>query len=402
MTKGMGLNKRVVTILEGESLVNDSSALIAFRFAIAGVGSGTFLFWQAGFNFLLMSLGGIGVGLLMGYLLVLVHKHVIEHSIVSTSLTLVSPFVAYLSAERFHFLGVLAVVTAALYLSWRSSTLFSYQTRIRNKAVWDTLIFILNGFIFILIGLQLPGILADLGQYSVGHLMMYGFTISAVTVVVRMLWVFGGAALPRYRNLSDNAVEEARNTWKNVLIVAWTGTRGIVSLATALALPLTLANGSAFPNRSLILFLACSVIFITLFVQGASLPLLIRLLKVKNVQDHQAEEVQLRLALAKQVVAFIEEDVIFQADEGLKEQLHTQYTELVRILSLPTTVEAPAGWRSPSVPYLLQAQLEIQRFERKLLNRFHRKGTFNQAAIRQVEEELDLLDFQLKRSSQQS
>lgn len=170
ITKGLGLNRRVVTILEGESLVNDASALIAYRMAIAAISTGAFVMWDAALNFSFIVLGGIVVGLLTGYIFMTILKKVAENSIIATSLTLLVPFLAYLAAERLHTSGVLAVVTVGLMMSWRASEVYSYQTRIRNKAVWDTLIFLLNGFIFILIGLQFPLILNDLETYSVGQI----------------------------------------------------------------------------------------------------------------------------------------------------------------------------------------------------------------------------------------
>lgn len=248
--KGLGLNKKVKIILEGESLVNDASALIAYRFAIAAVGTGSFVLWEAGLKFLLVSLGGIAVGVVIGYCFIMMHKWIIDNSIISTSLGLLTPFISYLAAELVHVSGILSIVSAGLIISWHAPDIFSYQTRIRNKAVWDTIIFLLNGFVFILIGLQLRSILSDLSQYTVSQLGSYGLTVSAVTIIVRILWVFGASYFPaRNKSVSEDDV----NTWKNVVVVAWTGTRGVVSLATALALPLTI-NGELFPYRSLILF----------------------------------------------------------------------------------------------------------------------------------------------------
>ncbi|MBC7423083.1 MAG: cation:proton antiporter, partial [Ferruginibacter sp.] len=164
--KGLGLNKKVVTILEGESLVNDASALIAYRYAVAAVTTGVFVFWKAGLEFLWVAGGGIIAGIVIGYLFIIVHKKITHNSIVETSLTLLAPYIAYLSAEHIHVSGVLAVVCAGLMVTWRAPEIFSYQTRMRTRAVWDTVIFLLNGIIFILIGLQLPVILKEIKGYS--------------------------------------------------------------------------------------------------------------------------------------------------------------------------------------------------------------------------------------------
>jgi CPA1 family monovalent cation:H+ antiporter len=175
--KGLGLNKHVISILEGESLVNDSSALIAYRFALAAAITGSFLFWQAGLQFLLVTGGGILIGLLVGYVLIVIHKKINNYSIVESSLTLLTPFISYLAAEQVHTSGILAVVSTGLLLSWRSQEIFSYQTRMRTKVIWETLLFLLNGFIFILIGLQLPIILKQLTNYKLSSLIGYGLWI---------------------------------------------------------------------------------------------------------------------------------------------------------------------------------------------------------------------------------
>ena len=289
--KGLGLNKKVITILEGESLVNDASALIAYRFAVMAVTTGSFVLWEAGLQFLLVAGVGILIGIVIGYLFVLAHKKIENNPLVETSLTLLAPYIAYLAAEHFHMSGVLAVVTTGLVISWRAPEVFSYQTRMRTRIVWDTLIFLLHGFVFILIGLQLPSIIKDLGNYPFLQLLGYGLIISLVTIVVRILWVFAGAywqnsfSKKKKSNATLAGDDDADSTWKNVLIVAWTGTRGVISLATALALPLLLQDGTAFPKRHSIIFLSFVVIFVTLVVQGLSLTITDPLVKNKTTKQ---------------------------------------------------------------------------------------------------------------------
>lgn len=396
--KGMGLNKKVLTILEGESLVNDASALIAYRFAIAAIGTGSFVFLEAGREFLILLAGGIVIGSLLGYLFSLIHRMVRNNAMISSSLTLLIPFVAYLLAEHWHTSGVLAVVSAGLVISWRSSEIFSYETRIRNHAVWDTVIFLLNGFIFIIIGLQLPSILGDLGEYSRDELLLYGGLVAGVTILIRVFWVFG-ASYSFFKNADKHA--ENGDTWKNVLIVAWTGTRGVVSLATALALPLTLADGTAFPNRSLILFLAFAVIFVTLVVQGLSLPLLIRILGVKP-HLHMEEERDLRLLMATNVISFIDHELSETISEQTKSQVKRPYTELARSLSRELKNENNTNrvvYPPPDKASLDNAKKEIHEFQRQLLINFHKTGTFNQSTIRRLEQELDYEELQLNRAA---
>lgn len=393
--KGMGLNRKVLTILEGESLVNDASALIAYRFAIAAIGTGSFIFLEAGMEFLVLLVGGIVIGLALGYFFSLIHRMVRSNAMISTSLTLLTPFVVYLLAEHYHASGVLAVVSAGLMISWRSSEIFSYETRLRNHAVWDTIIFLLNGFIFIIIGLQLPSILDDLGEYTIEQLVIYGGLVAGVTIAMRIIWVFG-ASYSFFKNANRHDEDEG-DTWKNVLIVAWTGTRGVVSLATALALPLTLTTGEAFPHRSLLLFLAFAVIFVTLVVQGLSLPLLIRILGVKKHKQPE-EERDLRLLMATNVISFIDHELSSTLNDNIRSQVRRPYADIARSLSRelknPNTksrlVYPPADKET-----LAHAKKEINDFQRQLLINFHKTGTFNQTTIRRLEQELDYEELQL-------
>jgi monovalent cation/hydrogen antiporter len=274
--KGLGLNTKVISILEGESLVNDASALIAYRYALVASITGSFLIWEAGLQFLYVAGVGIIIGLLIGLVIIFIHKKIENQSVVETSLTLLTPFLSYLAAEQIHASGILALVSTGLLLAWRSPEIFSYQTRIQTKVVWDTLIFLLNGFVFILIGLQIPGIVKHLTNYKLSALIGYGLIISLVTILVRMIWVFGSAYFFSVFNREKKELNEVPpdqnryGDWKNVLIVAWTGTRGVISMALALALPLTLYNGDTFLQRHLIVFVCFVVVFITLVVQGFS------------------------------------------------------------------------------------------------------------------------------------
>jgi CPA1 family monovalent cation:H+ antiporter len=404
--KGLGLNKKVITILEGESLVNDASALIAYRYAVAAVTTGTFIFWKAGLEFLLVAGVGIIIGIVIGYLFVFAHKKIENNPVVETSLTLLSPFVSYLAAEQFHMSGVLAVVSTGLVISWRSPEVFSYQARMRTKALWDTLIFLLHGFVFILIGLQLPSIINDLGNYPFTQILGYGLIISGVTIVVRIIWVFAGVSSQSFfkkgKKVSDDLLvnDEQESTWKNVLVVAWTGTRGVISLAAALALPLVLDDGTAFPKRHSIIFLAFVVIFITLVVQGLSLPLLIRLLKIKPQDNTLAEEKELQLYLATSTLHFIEQELQVQLDNKSEQQLKNKYEQRINDLTREIRRHKKAKSNDEIIQAkppdaFLNAQLEITKFQRELLLKMHKEGEFSDAVIRQMERELDINELKL-------
>jgi len=405
--KGLGLNKKVITILEGESLVNDASALIAYRYAVAAVTTGTFIFWKAGLQFLLVAGVGIIIGIVVGYLFVLAHKKIENNPVVETSLTLLSPYVSYLAAEQFHMSGVLAVVTTGLVISWRAPEVFSYHARMRIKGVWETLVFLLHGFVFILIGLQLPSIIKDLGNYPFSEILGYGLLISAVTIVVRIIWVFAGVSSQTFfqkkKKTTDDlsASDNQDSTWKNVLVVAWTGTRGVISLAAALALPLLLEDGTPFPKRHSIIFLAFVVIFITLVVQGLSLPLLIRWLKIKPQDNTIEEEKELQLYLATSTLNFIEQEFPIQLDDKLQEQLKKKYELQINDLTKEIRRHKKAKRndeevKAPPPNDLVNAQLEISKFKRELLVKIHKEGEFSDTAIKKVEQEMDIDELKLE------
>jgi monovalent cation/hydrogen antiporter len=405
--KGLGLNKKVITILEGESLVNDASALIAYRYAVTAVTTGAFIFWKAGLQFLLVAGVGIIIGIVVGYLFVLAHKKIENNVVVETSLTLLSPYVSYLAAEQFHMSGVLAVVTTGLVVAWRSPEVFSYRARMRIRGVWETLVFLLHGFVFILIGLQLPSIIKGLGNYPFSQILGYGLLISAVTIVVRIIWVFAGVSSQTFFQKKKKTTDDLPpggnqdSTWKNVLVVAWTGTRGVISLAAALALPLVLEDGTAFPKRNSIIFLAFVVIFITLVVQGLSLPLLIRWLKIKPEDNTIEEEKELQLYLATNTLNFIEQDFPMELDNKLQEQLKKRYELKVNDLTKEIRRQKKAKRNDeeiePSPPTdLTNAQLEISKFKRELLIRIHKEGEFSDEAIKKVEREMDIDELKLE------
>lgn len=403
--KGLGLNKKVISILEGESLINDASALIAYRYALAASVTGTFIFWKAGLDFLLLAAGGIGIGLALGFLLIFIHKKISNYPIVETGLSLLTPFLSYLAAEQLHTSGILSVVTTGITISRHSQEIFTYQTRMQTKVVWDTLIFLMNGFIFIFIGLQFPVILNQITGYSLPELLAYGAIIGFATVFVRILWVFASASISslvkRMRHHSKTFSEKKTNNnfWKNVLVVSWTGTRGMVSMAVALALPLTLYNGEQFSQRHLIIFLCFVVIFITLVVQGLSLPLLIRWLKIEKTENQDKETRQLHLFLLERTLDFIKHD--WQGiDESVQKGLIKIYEDEVKLL----TTEIDSYRLNKNENYrvkrsaMQQALIDVRLFERKLLLQLHKSGEFSDIAIKEMERDMDIDDLQLNQT----
>jgi CPA1 family monovalent cation:H+ antiporter len=291
-------------------------------------------------------------------------------------------------------------------MAWRAPEVFSYQARMRTRVVWDTLIFLLNGFVFILIGLQLPSIIKGLGNYPFSEILGYGLIISLVTILVRIVWVFAGAWSQNYFQKSKTKTgviasnDDPDSTWKNVLVVAWTGTRGVISLAAALALPLVLEDGTAFPKRHSIIFLAFVVIFVTLVVQGLSLPLLIRWLKMKPQDNTDEEEKELQLYLANSTLHFIQQDFPVPLDKKSEEQLKMKYEMLIKELTKEINRHKKAKRndtvimvKQPGI--LLNAELEINKFQRALLIKMHKEGEFSDTVIKQVEQDMDINELKL-------
>jgi CPA1 family monovalent cation:H+ antiporter len=398
--KGLGLNKKIITIIEGESLVNDASALIAYRYALGALLSGSFILWKASLQFILVCAGGIAAGLLVGYILVFAHKKIKDNALVETSLSLLTPYLAYLLAEKFHTSGILAVVTAGILIGWHSREVFSFETRLQTTAVWNVCIFLVNGIVFILIGLQLPELVVGLKSSTLIQLIVYGLIISAVTIIIRIVWVFAGAYHQKLFAGKKSAIEDEEPTnWKNVLIVAWTGTRGVVSLATALAVPFTLTNGNDFPKRHSILLLAFTVILVTLVIQGLTLPLLIRLLKIKSENNLlQKEENELNLAIAENSLRFISNGLPNNVNDEIAERIRRQYEFDYNLLSNKKgnyQQQKDSETKLNSVTQLIQAQIEVVKFKRELLIKFQNEDRFSEEVLGNAERELDIEELRL-------
>ncbi|OKJ43831.1 MULTISPECIES: Na+/H+ antiporter [unclassified Streptomyces] len=285
IARRVGLPGRVTTILQGESLVNDATAITAYKVALAAaVGEG--MSWGSGIGeFLVAALGGVVVGLALMVPLHWLRTHLRE-ALLQNTLSLLIPFVAYAVAERVHASGVLAVVVVALYLGHRAWQV-DFATRIQEEAVWKMVAFVLESAVFALIGLQLPFVLRGLGAYAVADALWYAVAVFVAVVVVRYVWVFPATFLPRW--LSKRIREREPDTdWKAPTIVGWAGMRGVVSLAIAFSIPLLTTAGQAFPARNLVLFLTFTTVIGTLVVQGLTLPLLVRALRLPG-RDATAE-----------------------------------------------------------------------------------------------------------------
>jgi CPA1 family monovalent cation:H+ antiporter len=382
------LPRRIVTILEGESLINDASGLVAYRFAVAAVVTGVFSLAQAGMRFVLVAAGGVLIGLIVGWITTWIERR-IDDPPVEITLSFLTPFAAYIAADRLAVSGVLAVVTAGLYVGRRSPVILSSNTRLQAVSVWSMLVFLLNGLIFILIGLQLRGILQALAGFSPQTLIWYGIAVSLTVIVWRVLWVFPAAYLPRRLSAALRA-RDPDPPWQAVAVIAWCGMRGGVSLAAALALPRVTATGSAFPGRDLIQFLTFCVIFSTLIVQGLSLPPLIRRLGLSDDGGAEREEAKARLKATKAAMARLDELAIADgAPTAVIAHLREHYEGKARRFTARYHGNADQQDEEQATVYL-RLQRELLAAERTAVVTLRDRGVINDEVLHRVERDLDL------------
>ncbi len=279
--KQVKVPKRMSSVLEGESLLNDAAGLIVFRFALIAVTTGSFVFQTAILSFITVIVGGTFIGLAIAFVFFWLHRKLPTDVNTDIILTLIAPYVMYIVAEELNLSGVLSVVSGGLFLSYRRHLILSQSSRLSANNVWSALSFVLNGLVFMLIGLELPMIVKDLGKSGIWSAIGYGVLITVTLVITRIICSLGASVftvfISRYIQTADS-----RPGWRLPLVASWAGMRGVVSLAAALSIPVYASNGVVFPQRNLILFITFIVIFLTLVVQGLTLPTLIRLVKLED------------------------------------------------------------------------------------------------------------------------
>ena len=385
--------RRIVAVLEGESLVNDASGLVIYKFAIAAVLTGTFSVTQASGSFLLVGVGGIAVGLVVGWIFIHLHQYV-RDAMFEIAISLVLPFVAYLTAEWVHVSGVLAVVAAGLLRGWHAPEVFSAETRIQAQAVWNVIIFLLNSMVFILIGLELSDVLDRLTPYGAGDLVYYAVAVSVTAVLVRFAWVFPATYLPRWLSRSVRESDPAP-PWQHIVIVSWVGMRGIVSLAAALALPYLTRDGAAFPARDLIVFLSFAVIFATLVLQGTTLGPLIRWLGVGADSSEEEEERQARMKTAYAAVAELDRLAASGTYEGdMVGPVRAEYHSRINDCDVGKAVRAgtDAGGATAARRAI---RLQVVAAERRRLIKLRRDRLIGDEVLHRIQRELDLEELRL-------
>jgi monovalent cation/hydrogen antiporter len=398
IARRLGIPRRIVSVVEGESLVNDGTALIAYRFALGAVATGAFSLWEAGLQFVLGAIGGVAIGLAVGWVVAHVRRR-LDDPPVEITISLFTSYAAYLPAEELGLSGVLAAVTVGIYLGWRAPALITPSTRIQAYSIWEILIFLLNSVLFVLIGLQLPAVLDGLtGGESALTLAGWGLLVALVVIAVRLVWVFVATYLPRWASPSLRR-RDPSPPWRSTLLVAWNGMRGAVSLAAALAVPLTLPGGEAFPARDLILFLTFSVILVTLLLQGLTLPVLVRLLGVEGDRSEHEEELEARLRTAEAALARLDE---LAAEEWVREDTAERMRGLYdyrrrRFAARREDADGADGedYEQRSAAYA-RLRTKVLGAERAELVRLRGQGIIGDEVMRRVERDLDLEQSRLE------
>ncbi|HUO33934.1 MAG TPA: Na+/H+ antiporter [Candidatus Acidoferrum sp.] len=389
----LGLPRRIVDVIEGESLVNDASGLIALEFTVALLVTGRRPGPGEDIARLIYLIGGsIVVGLVLAKMTYWLEKQV-DDAPIEITLTLLAAFFSYLAGVSLHVSGVLATVVCGFYLGHKSSLYFSTGARVRSVAVWDTLTFLLNGFVFMRIGLELRYILPGIRGISLGRMVVLGLLLSATVILLRLLWVFPGARVSyaiRRRFLHQ---EEAYPTPRSVFVVGWAGMRGVLALAAAISLPKFLADGTPFPHRDEIIFLTFCVILVTLVLQGLSLPWIIRKLGLEGSHGLLDEEIEARKEMAMAAMAYLE-----HAQESDLPEFAPLYDDLLRRQRLRTSLlekdPAASGHRAVDLRRYEELLAQVNAIQRATVLHLRNENKINDDVMRRLESELDFAEIQ--------
>jgi len=373
---------RVAVVLEGESLVNDASGLVLYKFAVAAVMTGVFSLADASVEFLLVAVGGTAIGIVIAWVFVQLHRY-IGDPFIEVLVSMSIPYAAYIGAESLHLSGVLAVVAAGLFRGRHAPKMVSAEMRILARSAWNILVFLLNSLVFMAIGLQLSAILARLGNYSTTELVVTSVLVSTVAIAVRFFWVYSSARLPPL-------LGGTRPPHAQVFIVSWCGMRGIVSLAAALALPLETHHGEGFPYRDLLIFLTFVVILVTLVGQGLTLAPLIRWLGLGSEAGLRTEQLRARSDMGRAALEAIDRHVAAQGvDAALAARVRAEFVERI-------PRETPSG---PVLPREAEAARQLRlaaiQAERAELIRVWESNQISDDVLHHFEEELDYQESRL-------
>jgi len=399
ITHKLRLPTRMTTVLSGESLINDASGLVAFKFAVAAVVTGAFSLGQATISFVLLAGGGALVGLAVAFFVQWVRLQIqrrgMEQPSVQIALSLLTPFAAYLAADRAEVSGILAVVTAGIYAGIDDNRHLTLETRLKAWDVWEMLLFVLNGLVFLILGLQLRRIVEGMADHSAAQVAWYALVVSITVVLVRFAWMIPGSRISLWlTRLHYPNAPAAR--WRDIFVAAWAGIRGAVTLAAALSLPLV-AGGTPFPERDLLIFLATSVIVFTLVVNGLTLPLLIRWFRVTDDGSAEREARAARIAMSHAAIR----DLRTRMDHQQHTEDHEFTLSLIREYERQVQHVTEGGEESTrTATARVAAERSIRLHgvaaERSELSALHRSAKINEYVLFALQRELDLQEASLR------
>ncbi len=387
IARRLGVPRRLVTIVEGESLVNDGTGLVLYRVAVAAVVTGSFSALDTGGLFVVSAVGGVAVGLGVGWLVRQVRRR-LDNPPAEITISLLTGYFAFIPAELLGVSAVLAAVSAGIYLGWYTPELTSPQVRLQGVAVWEIVQYLLNALLFVLVGLQLPVVVDALGDTPVARLLGYAVLVCLTVIVLRFVWVFVVLHAPKL-------IARRMSSWRGAVFLSWAGMRGGLSLAAALALPLETDAGTSFPGRDLILFLTFSVILATLVGQGLTLPLVIRWLGLEDDGIEAREDANARIRAAEAAIARLEE---LEREEWVREDTAERMRGLYRF----RTDRFRARFEDSDDGAIESRSQDYQRLRRELLEAereavldLRRTGAISNDVWIRVARDLDLEDQRL-------
>jgi CPA1 family monovalent cation:H+ antiporter len=378
----LGVSRRLVSIIESESLVNDGTALVLFKVAVVAVVSGQFSLWDVSWRFAWAVVGGVGIGLIVGFLVAETRRRV-DNPPVEVTLSLMTGYFAFIPAAAVSASGVISVVTAGVYLGWRTPELTSVQTRLQGEALWNIVAFVLNALVFALVGLQLSTILDTLNGTSGWQLTWWALLVTGAVIVTRIVWV------PIF------SWRKKKKPFSHTFLLSWAGMRGAVSLAAALSIPLVTDAGAPFPHRDLIIFLTFTVILGTLVVQGLTLPALIRVLGIEPDTSEEAEDAKARIRAAEAAVTRLDE--LAGEDwvrEDTAERMRGLYNFRRNRFSSRFDEESDGAIEEQSQAYQ-RLRRELLDAERAAVTELGRSGEISGDVVLRVRRDLDLEDARL-------
>jgi Na+/H+ antiporter len=396
VARRMQLPRRILVILEGEGLANDATALILYRFAVLAASAGTFSISSAAGTFAVIIAGELLWGIAVGWLMLRLRRWVADPQI-EIVLSILTPFVAYWPPQHLGGSGVLATVVTGLYVSWNGLSIISAATRLQGIFFWDVLVYLIEGAVFLLTGLQARTLFMGLDNYSLPTLASSAAVICAVVILARFIWMYPATYMPRWL-IPAIARRDPAPPWQWPFMLGFTGVRGIVSLAAALAIPFAVDGGRPFPDRDLILFLTFSVILVTLVGQGLMLPAVIRFLGLANAGERElhaarAEELLARRKAIEAAAACLERLAI---ERGLPDDI-VRPLRAAHAARLKHFEQAPEAAGNPQHPTVSPDEIELLLIgaERQRINELYRQGTLKDEPRRRLEREFDLREANL-------